>query len=59
MFSKSIHTTVEYKTPQTHNWNCGRKAGSLNINKVPPELDYDQDASADTVSFEKTAVRPS
>lgn len=51
MFSKSIHATVEYETPQTYNWNCGKKAGSLNINKVP-ELDYDQDASANVASWE-------
>lgn len=51
MFSKSIRATVKYETPQTHNWNCERKAGSLNINKVP-ELDHDQDASANMASWE-------
>lgn len=51
MFSKSIHATVGYETPETYNWNCERKAGSLNINKVP-ELDYDQDASANMASWE-------
>lgn len=51
MFSKSIHATVKYETPQTYNWNCERKAGSLNINKVL-ELDYDQDASGNMASWE-------
>lgn len=51
MFSESICATVEYETPQTCNWNCERKVGSLNVNKVP-ELDYDQDASANMASWE-------
>lgn len=55
MFSKSIRTTVKYEAPQTHNWNCRRKTGRLNINKVP-ELNYDQDGSANTTSGERTGV---
>lgn len=55
MFSKSIRTTVEYEATQTHNWNCRRKTDRLSINKVP-ELNYDQDGSANTASGGRTGV---